>query len=195
MLYKNLQTTERDLPVQTIEESLRLGFRYYVIPPTQENIRYLPEIYNRRIVVKAREATNIVKTFNDPYLNAAFLGARDTVRHANKVNLYGFRLNVCPEPLLMRQYGIVFPKGSFLVESFDEKLIILMDSGLIGYWLSEHTEPNKPHSPKVREPMKLTLNHLLSAYQVLCFGVSLALFALTIELISMKAKCLRKLFV
>lgn len=191
VLYKDLQSTERNLPIQTVEESLRLRFMYYMIAPTQENIKYLPEVYNRKVVVSRNESTEIVKRFNDPSIRAAFLAALDTVRYSNKVKLYGFHLNVCNEPLMLRQYGIVFPKGTFLVSSFDEKLIILMENGLIGYWLSEHTENIKYPPPHAQEPMKLTLNHLLSAYQVLLFGVGLAFLTLTIELVSMKTKCLK----
>lgn len=194
VLYKNLQSTERNLPVQTIEESLRLGFMYYMISPTQENVKYLPEVYDRKVVVSRNESLDVVKRLNDPSIKAAFLGALDTARYANKVKLYGFNLNVCNEPLMLRQYGIVFPKGSFLVSSFDEELIILMETGLIGYWMSEHTEPIKSHLPHAQEPIKLTLNHLLSAYQVLLFGVGLASIALTTELVSMRMKCLRNFF-
>lgn len=193
VLFKNLQSTERNLPVQTIEESLNKGFVYYMIAPTQENIVNLPEVFSRRIVVPRNESLEIMMKFNDPTLKAAFLGALDTAHHANKVKLYGFPLNVCPEPLLLRQYGIVFPKDSFLVSSFDEKLIILVENGLIEYWLSEQTEKIN-YKSMVREPMKLSLNHLVSAYQVLWFGISLAFIAYIVELISLKIKCLRKLF-
>lgn len=193
VLYKNLQSTERNLPVQSVEETLRLGFTYYMISPTQDNIKYLPELYNRRIVLPRNESFEIMLRFNDPTLKAAFLGAFDTVRYSNKVKLYGFALNVCREPLLIRQYGIVFPKGSFLVPSIDEKLTLLMDNGLINYWLSEHTDTAKEQLP-VREPLKLTLNHLLSAFQVLYSGVVLAFIAFAVELLSVRVELLTKLF-
>lgn len=74
VIYKNFQSTERNVPVQTIEESLRLGFVYYMIAPTQENIKYLPEVYDRKIVVSRHESVRIMMKFNDPTLKAAFLG-------------------------------------------------------------------------------------------------------------------------
>jgi hypothetical protein len=193
VLFKNLQSTERNLPVQTIDESLQLGFVYYMNVATQENIANLPELFNRRIVVSGNGSFEIMTKFNDPTTRAGFLGALDAAHHANKVKLYGFSLNICPEPLLIRQYGIVFPKDSFLVSSFDEKLIVLVENGLIEYWLSELTEKIK-HKLSVREPIKLSLNHLLSGYQILCCGLSLAFIVLMIELISTKLKISRKLF-
>lgn len=193
VLFKNLQSTERNLPVQTIDESLQLDFVYFMIAPTQENIINLPELFNRRVVVSRNESFEIMKRFNDPSTKAAFLGALDTAHYANKVKLHGFMLNVCPETLLLRQYGIIFPKDSFLASSFDDKLIFLVENGLIEYWLSELTEKIK-YKASVREPMKLSLNHLLSGFQVLWCGTSLACIGLVVELISTKVKYLRKLF-
>lgn len=191
-LYKNLQSTERNLPVQTVDESLQMGFMYYMISPTHENIKYLPEVYDRRIIVSRKDTFDLVKRFNDPSIKAAFLAALDTVRYSNKVNLYGIYINVCAEPLIQRQYCIVFPKGSFLDSSFDSKLIMLMETGLIDYWLSQQTEGVEHSKPQTPEPMKLTLKHLLSAYQVLLFGVSLASVVIVMELVSMRTKCFRK---
>lgn len=193
VLFKNLQSTERKLPVQSVEESLQLGFVYFMITPTQENIVNLPELYSRRIVLASNESFKIMKKFNDPSMRAAFLGALDTVHYSNKVKLYGFSVNVCPEPLLLRQYGIVFPKNSFLASSFDETLIVLVENGLIEYWLSKLTEKIK-YKSSLREPIKLSLSHLLSGFQILWIGTSLAFVVLIVELISSKVKCMRKLF-
>lgn len=193
-LYKDLQSTERNLPVKSVEESLRLGFMYYMISPTQENIKYLPEVYDRRIVVSRKASFDLVKKFNDPSLKAAFLAALDTVLHSNKINLYGIRLNICEEALMQRQYGIFFPKGSFLDSSFNDKLIMLMETGLIDHWRSQHTEGLQDFQPHPVEPKKLTLNHLLGAYQILLCGVSLASFIMLMELVSIKTKCLAKFF-
>lgn len=195
ILFQNLQITKSNHPVQTVEESLRMGFEYYMISPTQENIKYLPEVYKRRIVISSRQSARIIKRlFSDPSTKAAFLGALDTVRYANREKLYGFTLNVCPEPLLIRQYGVVFQRDSFLVSSFNDKLMVLMENGLIDYWLSEHTESIKSPASSVREPMKLTNNHLESSYQVFWFGISLASIAFIIELISTRVRLLEKAF-
>ena len=193
VLFKNLQSTERNLPVQTVEESLQSGFVYYMLAPTQENIVNLPEVFSRRIVLSRSESHEIMMKFNDPSLKAAFLGALDTVAYTSKIKFYGFSLNVCPESLMLRQYGVTFPKDSFLSSAFDEKLILLVENGLIAYWLSERTE-NTRHKSTIREPIKLSLQHLFSGFQVLWSGVGLAILAFIVELISMKIKSLRKLF-
>lgn len=194
VLFKDLQSTPRTLPVQSIEESLRRGFVYYMLPPTHENVKYLPEVYDRRIMVSRNDSFDYVKRLSNPNAKAAFLAGLDTVRYSNKMFVYNYTLNVCPEPLLLRQYGIVFPKGSFLVRSFDEKIRILMENGLITYWLSKHTENTKIPSPLQQEPMKLSLNHLVSAYQIMCFGIAFASAILLLELASIKMKCMRKFF-
>ena len=193
VLFKNLQSTERKLPVQTIEESLQSGFVYYMLAPTQENIVNLPEVFSRRIVVSRSESHEIMLKFSDPTFKAAFLGALDTVAYSSKVKLYGFSLNVCPEPLMLRQYGLAFPKNSFFSSVFDEKLILLVENGLIEYWLLEQTEKFR-YKTTTRQPIKLSLSHLFSGFQLLWLGVSSAILAFTLELISTKIKSLRKLF-
>lgn len=181
VLYTDLQESKRKLPVQTVEESLRLGFRYFMIPPTQENIKYLPEVYIRRVVVSRLESIEILKKFDDPTLRSAFLGALDTVRYSNKVSLYGIYAYVCPQPLLMRQYGIIYRKNSFLVSTFDDLLINLVENGLIEHWMTELTHPISP--PRLAAyPMKLTLNHLSSSFQLLAFGVVVSLLAFAFEM-------------
>ncbi|CRL04606.1 CLUMA_CG017674, isoform A [Clunio marinus] len=193
VLYKELQSSERNRHVESLEEMIRQGFHYYMIAPTIENIIHLPEVYERRIIVSRVESDLIVRgKFNDPTVKAGFVAGFHTLLYINKVNLYGFHLNFCKEPLLLRQFGIVFPMNSFLVSSFDEKLIILVENGLIEYWLMENTESDGFALPEVREPMKLTLNHLLSAYQVLGLGLSLATTTFGFELIVRRINFLQK---
>lgn len=192
VLYQDLQSTERNLPVQSIRESLELGFMYYMLASTQDNIKYLPDVYNRRVVVSRVESFEVLKRFTDSSTKAAFLGGRNTVLYSNKVKLYGsVALYICKEPLMLRHYGIVFPKGSHLVESFDEKLLGLSENGLIDYWMSEHIE-TASHPLRQCEPLKLTLNHLLIAYQLFGVGLSLASTAFLLELLD---KRLRKLHI
>lgn len=192
VLYKELQSTERNHPVQSVQESLNLGFVYYMLASTQDNIKSLPEVYNRRVVVTRNESFEVLKEFKNPLTRAAFLGGYNSVRYSNKVNLYGFPLTMCREVFMQRQYSVVFPKGSFLVRSFDQQLIVLMENGLIYYWVSEHTSSINQPRQNAGEPIKLTLNHLLSAYQLMLFGVCLASTIFIVELLSMRVKPLRK---
>lgn len=122
------------------------------------------------------------------------LGAMDTLRYANKVKLYGFKLSVCNEALMMRQYGIFFPKHSFLVPSFDEKLRILMENGLIGYWVEKFTSTND-NQQHTKEPTQLTLSHLFIAFQIIFIGSLLSCIAFAIELLSVQIKILKSFFV
>jgi hypothetical protein len=193
VLYKKLQSTERYMPVQSIQESLNLGFVYYMLASTQDNVKYLPEVYNRRVVVSRLESLDVMQKLNDPLTQAGFLGGVNMIKYANLINFYGFKLTICREPLMLRQYGVVYPKDSFLIPSIDEILIVLVENGLIEHWMSEHTETIN-HLASVREPMKLTLNHLLSAYQLMLFGLGLASLVFVGELLSMNIKRLRKKF-
>lgn len=187
VLYTDLQENKRMQPVQTVDESLRLGFRYFMITPTQENIKYLPELYERRVVVSRLDSIRILKKFNDLDIKSAFLGALDTVRYSNKMRLYGIYAYICKQPLLMRQYGVVFPKGSFLASSFDDLLIILVENGLIDHWMTELTDINSPSHLPI-QPMTLTLYHLTSSFQLLAFGFCVASWAFIVEMMWKKIR-------
>jgi len=186
LMYENLQSTERNLPVQSIAETVERGFIYYMISPTQENVRYLPEVYNRRVVVSSFDSHALMMRFDDPTLKAGFLGALDTVRYTNKVNLYNFKLNICKQPLLMRHYGIFYPKGSFLDSTFDNYLLYLNENGLIEYWLSQEIEVFSDSYYPITQPIKLSMNHLIIAYQILLIGFVVALFSFLLEMIPLK---------
>lgn len=187
VLYKELQSNTRHLPVQTLQESLNLGFVYYMLASTQDNIKYLPELYSRRVVVSRLESMVVMPQLNDPTTRAGFLGGVNAIFYSNLVNLYGFKLTICPEPLMLRQYAVVYPKDFYLIPRIDELLIVLVENGLIDYWMSEHTESIR-HPVSVRQPMKLTLSHLLSAYQLALLGMSLATVVFVGELLSMRMK-------
>jgi hypothetical protein len=190
VLYKNLQATERKLPVQSINESLELSFVYFMLISTQDNIIYLPDVYNRRIIVTRNESEIVIaRKFTDPDTKAAFLGGEDIVKYSNKMNLYGYKALICPEPLMLRQYGIFYPKNSYLKSLFDIELLKLVDAGLIDYWRQNLTEMRREKVSKF--PQKLTLIHLLSAFELLFVGVLIAFTFFLIELLSLKVKKIR----
>lgn len=196
ILYKNLQSIIRQKPVQTIEESIEKNYKYLMLAATVENIKDIPQLMNNKVIVSYDESFDVMAHFNDPKLQMAFLGAIDTVRYLNKINYYNFPLNICPQSLLTRQHGIYFPKHSFLTKMFDEKLSFILESGLLEHWMSGHVEKSNSQrrQERTKDPIKLSFDHLLSAFEILLFGLCLAAVTFTFEIISIYIKSLRKLF-
>lgn len=106
----------------------------------------------------------------------AFHGAIDTVCYLNRINYYNFSLNICPQSLLTRHHGIYFPKNSFLTKMFDEKLSFILESGLLEHWMSKHVEKSniQRHQERTKDPIELSFDYLLSAFEILLFGLCLA---------------------
>lgn len=195
VLYKNLQATERNLPVQSIKESLELDFVYFMLLSTKDNIVYLPEVYDRRVIVTKNQSNSIIaETFFDPNAKAAFLGGEDVIKYANKMNLYGNvkKVEICPESFMLRQFSIFYPQNSYLKTLFDVELLRLVDAGLIDYWKKNVIESIPEKISKV--PRKITILHLLSAFELLSVGIGIALITFIVELISLRVDRVRKLF-
>lgn len=194
VLYKNLQSADYRSPVQSLNESLAQDFVYFMVTSTQENIIYLPEVYNRRIIVSRNQSDDIIsKRLTDPNTRAAFLADVDIVKYSNKIRYYGDKTAViCREPLLMRQLGIYYQHNSRLASLFNDMLLRLVDAGLIDYWREQllGTTPGKV----INEPRKLTIVHLLSAFELLgvCTAASTVVFV--VELCSLKWQRFRTLF-
>lgn len=196
VLYKNLQSADIRLPIQTVNESLAQNFIYFMVTSTAENIIYLPEIYNRRIIVSLNDSDDIIsKKLTDPNTRAAFLAGEDIVKYANKKRLYGERTTVviCREPLLMRQFGLYYQHNSRLTSLFDNTLLRLVDAGLIDYWRKQLLE-TIPEKNVINEPTKLTISHLLSAFELLGFGMAISTVIFVIELCSLKWRRAREIF-
>lgn len=51
----------RQKPLQTIEESIVRDYKYFMLAPTVENIKDVPQIINNKIIVTHKESFDVMK--------------------------------------------------------------------------------------------------------------------------------------
>lgn len=115
----------------------------------------------------------------------SIISVMDELLHLNKVNHKKFHFRVLSEYLFTSQCCWAFPKNSWLIETFDEKLGIMAENGLIDYLLGKYMDPQYLHikEPK-RGPRKLNISQLLGGFEVCFGGLSIAAIIFCLEIIS-----------
>lgn len=87
---------------------------------------------------------------------------------------------------------IYFPKNSYLVDSFNRKLMLFDSSGLIQYWASANMDTKYLNFKAVATgPKRITLQHLSGTINTLFGGLALALVVFSFELFWIKIKKIR----
>lgn len=118
----------------------------------------------------------------------------DDVLYINKINYKNFHYRVLNEYLFTAQSCWGFPKNSWLIESFNEKIGMLAENGLTDFLIWKYQDPQYLHiKEKKHGPRKLNISQLYGGFQVLFGGLSFSLLLFILEHISWKCKGIQKL--
>jgi hypothetical protein len=115
-------------------------------------------------------------------LKGGLTSSIEEIVHFNKLNAKNSTFQICREFIFSSPVGILFPKNSFLVNVFNEKLRYLKANGMLNHWLSRYIDAsylyvrNKSSGPKA-----LTIEQLLGSFQIWSFGLILAIMAFVVE--------------
>lgn len=115
-----------------------------------------------------------MKTLDENF-KGAVVSVMDELLYLNKMNRKNYSFRVLNEYLFTSQACWAFPKNSYLVAAFDEKLSFLTDSGLINHLSSKYMDPKYLHVRKIKQgPRNINLNQLFGAFEVLFGGLLIA---------------------
>lgn len=97
------------------------------------------------------------------------------VLYWNRLHYKDYLYQVCKEIYTMVPVSIFFPKHSYLVESFNEQLLVFESSGLIQHWAAVNIDMKFLNfkAPSTG-PKRLTLDHLSGTNQMLLGGLILS---------------------
>lgn len=118
----------------------------------------------------------------DPSFKGGVTGTLEEVLHLNKLNAKNFTYQVCEESILSIPIGMIFPKNSFLVRVFNEKLRLLKANGMIGYWLGKYIDMSYFNVKSSYDgPKALTIEHFKGCFQIWAVGIGISVLAAVIE--------------
>ena len=125
------------------------------------------------------------KTFDSSFKGVVFISYAQAT-YLNKINHRNFTYKTCKDQLFSGQVVFLFQKHFYLVGEFNEKLKDLQKAGIIDLWLSKFTDSEFLHFKKPKEgPKKISIQHILSGFQIYLCGISISLFAFCFEKLSM----------
>jgi hypothetical protein len=119
--------------------------------------------------------------------------AMDDFLHLNKIHHKEFHFRALKEYLFTAQSCWGFPKHSWLIRSFDEKLGIMAQNGLIDHLVGKHKDPKYLYIKEVkRGPRKLNISQLLGGFEVLVGGLFISLIVFLFEVVARRFKCFER---
>ena len=119
----------------------------------------------------------------------------DDLLYLNKINHKKFHFRVLKEYLFTAQSCWAFPKNSWIVQAFDEKIGLMAENGLTDYLIRQFLDPQYLHIKNLKKgPRKLNIDQLLGGFEVLITGLFLSLLLFCFEFLSKFLKSIHKLF-
>lgn len=152
----------------------------------------------RRVIIKPEELKPIIQRTLDSSFVGGLLIVLSQVLYWNQIHYKEYLYKVCKEVYTMVPVTIFFPKNSYLVESFNDQLLVYESSGLIQHWAAAHMDKKFLNFEETSSgPQKLTLDHLAGTIQMLVGGLILSFVVFLGEICWMKlreVKFIRRLF-
>jgi hypothetical protein len=116
----------------------------------------------------------------------------DELLHLNKINHKEFSFRVMAEYLFTAQCCWAFPKNSWLVEIFDEKLGMIAQNGMIDHLIGKYMDSQYLHVKEAKHgPKKLNISQLFGSFQIWIGGIFIALVLFCLEHLSKVLKTKR----
>jgi hypothetical protein len=124
------------------------------------------------------------------------LGSRDHFVYYNAMKDPLHTFIIADEVIHSMNIVIYFPKTTCLVKAFNKQLDYLFTGGIINHWSEQYFDTRflKSAALKDKEPKPLRNEHLLGAYLVFFNFLFYASLTFLLELLSLKFRCLRIIF-
>uniref|UniRef100_A0A182MZR6 Ionotropic glutamate receptor L-glutamate and glycine-binding domain-containing protein n=1 Tax=Anopheles dirus TaxID=7168 RepID=A0A182MZR6_9DIPT len=199
-LYLYLQRSATYPPLATLDDIKRSTLHYHMVNIAMRFFVDRPEIGPRARFVPPGLDTlgSLVAGMADRYTDRVVVCPQDMVAYHNKLTKHAGRaIQVTREPITLFPVTIYYPKKSFLTQAFDHEIRAISQSGLMDFWVRNYGdydfEANRREPRTGGEPRKLTVQHLVGAYELLVAAHLLATVVFLLELESVRVARLRRL--
>lgn len=202
-LYQFLQSSDSQPEVESIDEMSQLDYKFYMIASYDDMTRTSQPMKDKRVIITPAELKPKMEKTLDVKFKGTLLVAISEVLYKNKLRAHSREelFTVCKVRFLLNFFSsisnfekfqqlftmipitIYYPKDSYLVGPFDEKLIWLQCSGLISHWASQEVDYRYlSYSSESTGPRAMTLEHLLGTFQIWIFMCIFAFMIFLLEL-------------
>lgn len=186
-LFIILQSDGRHPEVRSIEEMLEKDFVFYIRETLEHNIKNM-SIYSKRQTVKFDDYPMLrSQTLNPEFLGGVIQPLLEII-YLNQQNYKNFTYNVLKEYLFDVQIVNYFPKNSYLVEPFNDKIGILKAAGLVNLWMEKYIDRSyiKIHIESGAKVMNIV--QLSGGFQILLIGFIAGLSVFILEIVVKRVK-------
>uniref|UniRef100_A0A182SKR0 Ionotropic glutamate receptor L-glutamate and glycine-binding domain-containing protein n=1 Tax=Anopheles maculatus TaxID=74869 RepID=A0A182SKR0_9DIPT len=201
-LYLYLQRSATYPPLATIDEVHRSTLHYHMVNIAMRFFVDRPEIKPRtRFIPPGLDTLGAqVAGMASHYRDRVVVCPQDMVAYNNKLNRvqgHGQFVQVTRESITLFPITIYYPKKSFLTHLFNREVRHIVQSGLMDFWVRSYGdydfEINRRTPQTAGEPHKLTVQHLVGAYQLLVASYLLATVVFLLEQMSVRSPRLQRL--
>lgn len=182
-LFQYLQRTETAIPIYTIDELVKDGFKFLMPTYHKRLFSFLPEVFENIELTKINSSrlmnkqALLLNEFNFNYLNR--IAVMNNIQFASSTNIFLYPVS------------IIFKNSTYLKPEFDHEIDRYLSSGLIKYWIGNYEDVvvNMP----TREPSELTVDELTGGFKICLIFYSFSIFVFLIELLSVKFVFVRRI--
>ncbi|XP_053677921.1 uncharacterized protein LOC128728323 [Anopheles nili] len=201
-LYLYLQRSATYPPLSTIEEVHNSALQYHMVNIAMRFFVDRPQILPRVHFIPPGLDTlgEAVAGMAERYQDRVVVCPIDMVAYNNKLKRrkhLGKKIYVTRESITFFPLTIYYPKKSFLTQVFDHEIKKIIQSGIINFWVRNYgdydLDTGRRTSQTATSPRKLTLKHMVGAYQILLGVHLLAIIVFLFELASIRIVIIRRL--
>jgi hypothetical protein len=183
-LYQFLQLSNTQPEVESIEEMAERDYTFYMIASYDDMTKDNLAMKGRRKIIAPSQLYVIMNSTLSEHFRGSNIIAisevlyKNMLRARNGEELY----RICKQSFTMIPISIYYPKDSYLVAPFDEKLIWFQCSGLMAYWASQEMDYKYLRlNSDVSEPKAMSLEHFSGTFQIWLLLCALAFVVFLFE--------------
>ncbi|XP_070495751.1 uncharacterized protein [Chironomus tepperi] len=167
-LYEFLQSESSDKEPQTIEEMAQKEYKFYMIVSYDDFTKENVHMKGRKRVISPEVIKKLMVDVLDYNFQGTLMLKMSQVVYSNRERsrkneqLY----RICKEYYMSVPISMYFPKNSYLVDLFNNLILLFHQSGLMSYWTSVNEDPKYLNIKPQAERRKITMDHLSGPFKI-----------------------------
>lgn len=185
-LFQFMQMTLREAEVKSTEEMISKNFNFYMLKSSNAFLTGMPNVLERTIFVTPANYSFLMSKVVSPEFKGALLSSDDHLAYRNIHASPNQFFRHAPETVLTYNIVIYMHKQSCLVGEVNQKIIYLVNSGLVQTWAAQFTDKNFLKHTSTNKAVAINFVQLLGAFQLLSTGLIMGGIIFILEMLIIK---------